>query len=894
MLMSLITSLITVAGTEINTYDIEYNKYSIGPVKDEGESTGNIAIVKYYESEKFNGSIEVIDYFVSYTSAQTINIVDEGEYNSFILEDYFTSTNKYVPKTAGDIYYSKVKQLYNNGPYSGNTAYKINTGNNNFKVLHLLYRFNPSFNKRINIVKILEDKEGNVKNILEDRGVEVNDLGYTADIIIGTFNLSDSIASNLLVTKEDVKNWEECKAFGISNGASQQVNVLEETITILLRYTEENQQGKVITLHENEISKRYSLIDLSKSGIIAPFSRYYNKVASEKCDYEYTRRDETHYCRKTCNRDYDNTNYSYTLNNTVKYENNFVWETRIKDNIASGNASNTNGFEGVTLNTDLDFILQRNYKDKVTIYPLHNDAGILSDMNNMGYEVDFIPKNTRIESLKETDTAKYWSDTFKTSWVCSVESTPDGEHVCNSHGVRDYWTQYSKETSGKSTSNLNSNYNSINNVRIGAFLGKSGQGPFEQTASNSIMTMGGINFPLHLSSTNNNSDEVEFYPYVKMTYETLENDTTDVYVTSENESSLIANNRIEIGVMRQIPNNSNLELESTQWNTSSKAQNALSKNGIKDKDSILPGGALYTLDKNSNKTLIGIRSYQTVLKDDMKPFISGGNIKTESEAKEEYRKFQDEARDVLSKYEIVQWIGLGVNKNDSDFMSNGTRKQVSGIGGLTEFEGNNLSTDNKYYLKSDSGVDKASLDITQDDTVQMVYGIYSDTDGNVYVSKDGTVIAEMHRSDSIDKLLKNNELDLLNTKTKVIENYIEAIDRDKGTDKDGNTWYNEAFDGIEVLVNEWTLEIGIDGKRTSVLDPKLCDSIESRTDAYNADKLRTSQFKVSTKSSSSFAIGKQEGYVGTLGKMVLRFNGINNLYKSKLFYIPNATVKDLN
>lgn len=893
-LIVVITSFISLGATkEVNTHDKNNYRYNIGPA--ENTNTGDIAIVKYYETENSNGETEVIDYFVSYCGAEAINILDESEYNYYELTEWFTSTNKYVPTTSGDIYYNKVKQLYNNGPYNGASTYKINSNNNNFKVLHILYKFNPSFNKKVNVVKVLQDTEGNIKNISEDKGVIVNNFVYTAIEQVGTFKLSNSYITDDLVTKDNIEI-KGIGSLGTDLGANIDISILDNTLTIVLVYIESGNENKVITLQENEISKKYTLVDLSKSDILEPFSRTYNKVASKTCKYKYrTSSGRRRTCSNSCDREYNDSNYSYILNNTENYSKEFIWDRVISDNKDSNQANDTDGFESDNIYPNLTFILHRQYKDKPTIYPLHNSEEILNDIKGMGYTVSYIPENTRYNSLTETESGTYWKDTFRTNWVCTVNEIPTGDYECSSHGNRGSWKQDSSETYGKDTYNLNNNYNSDSNVKIFTYLGLSGSGKYAQTTSNSILEIDGRHYGSHLSSINDSSHNLRFYPYIKMNYETLDGGKKDIFITSENISDMRINNRLEIGVYKENPSDTNLSLESTQWNTSNKVQIVLDENKITDKDSVLPGGSIYTLDKKDNNlTLICIRSYQTVIPDELKGYIESGDIKTESEAKLDYSKFQDEARDVLINYQVVQWIGNGIDRTIKDFTVNGTAKQVSGAGKVSNFEGVTLSNDSKYYLKDTSGVDKATLDILSDTTNQKLYRVYSDTDGIVYVARNNEIIAQMNKYDTIDKLLSNSEIDILNTKTKIIENYIEAIDRNKGTDENGDTWYNEAFDGIEVLCNEWLLQIGIDGKRTSVLDPKLCGTLDSRSDTYNKDKFRTSQFKLSSKSSSIKAHGKPAGYIGTLDGMVLRFNGISDLYKSKLFYIPNTTVKDLN
>ena len=90
----------------------------------------------------------------------------------------------------------------------------------------------------------------------------------------------------------------------------------------------------------------------------------------------------------------------------------------------------------------------------------------------------------------------------------------------------------------------------------------------------------------------------------------------------------------------------------------------------------------------------------------------------------------------------------GISTNESDIKSRA--KKVSGIntGGsagsqvVTSFGGNQLSTDPKYYLKSNvSDATSSKFDAWNEEFEQHTYRIYSDVYGKVTVTKDGSEIA---------------------------------------------------------------------------------------------------------------------------------------------------------
>lgn len=186
-------------------------------------------------------------------------------------------------------------------------------------------------------------------------------------------------------------------------------------------------------------------------------------------------------------------------------------------------------------------------------------------------------------------------------------------------------------------------------------------------------------------------------------------------------------------------------------------------------------------------------------------------------------------------------------------------------------KGNNGTTqaDTKYYLRHDGeGSNRVNFDCLGSHIEnQYVYTIYSDVEGNVWVTKDGTEIGRISKTEKANSLLSNAEIKLLDDNTKVITNYVAVIQRNSGTTRDGEKWYNEAFDGVSVLMTEISFDVGFGGnsaKRTNVLDPLLTAPIQSKSDLYNfseEDLVRNSIY-VTTKTSSQ-ADKKQEEYLGT-------------------------------
>ena len=165
----------------------------------------------------------------------------------------------------------------------------------------------------------------------------------------------------------------------------------------------------------------------------------------------------------------------------------------------------------------------------------------------------------------------------------------------------------------------------------------------------------------------------------------------------------------------------------------------------------------------------------------------------------------------------------------------------------------------------------------------------------------GTILGKISKTEGeADLLAKNTEIQALNNRTKLVTNYLNSIDRNMGEDKslEDKTWYNEAFDGICVVRVDKQIEIGFKDNgangaaRTSAIDPKLCPPIKGQSDLFS--KKATSWFETDKHTNLS----DEAGYVGSFKgaddqevKIILA--KMNGLYKSKTFYIPNATVMSL-
>lgn len=227
---------------------------------------------------------------------------------------------------------------------------------------------------------------------------------------------------------------------------------------------------------------------------------------------------------------------------------------------------------------------------------------------------------------------------------------------------------------------------------------------------------------------------------------------------------------------------------------------------------------------------------------------------------------------------------------------------------------------------------EGDLDIISVNQVTTVFKVFTDTAGNVYMAS--TQANGVVNTESVIKNLVSQMKDLnadtmgssgasvvklfdrrtgwaaansalsgdakqIDDRTSFITNIVKALNRNQGSDKTANwaktdgKWYNEAFDGIYLVRQATTMEIGLkySGSRASALDPALCPANNGQSDLYTNAFL--SQFCLNDKSDATIAQGKDERYIGTFKGMDITMPDMEGMYQSRKFYIPNANVQDL-
>lgn len=884
-----------------------------------GEKSKTFKIVKYYELSLDGGTTYMpSSYHGRENTPHSISIDDEDYYK---VAGYFTSTKEEsYPPNDGDTLsyiYGDQKSLYNDGKYKGDKAGSIQVlPEDADRVLHVLLRSKENTDKTIDVVKVYES-DGITDNVDIKKAVDVSGNVYPVTSPDGKYIYKESTTTpSPLLDGEAPSNWTEVPQENLTT--SKEIPIAEDTNTIYIHYIKgtppPSETGNAsITIHENELSYPFSIAEIGTNyqSIKHTFpnksdsgsSHHHSEDSDGNCDgYDcnwHTQINDGTYLIEVAN------TMDYNATTNIGAQGAFAGAETGKVSTSSGEVSAViGGFNANELNPNWKFVAYRDRtKDLVTLYPNSNDPMNKNMVGLIGiHNESSIPAGSRIAK----EGGNKFTGSFKTNYVYT-DTTDKGlswnSTGCSSgHGTSGNYSGV--ESIG--ISDFNNLFSGSNIVTTKYYLGKANKGEKEVSTSVAIPKIFDKEYKTHMSGFLNNNNYVNLYPYIQMQYKVLDGTGSTVNVTSENLSKIKIANKVEVGMYRE-GNEPNLQLESTQWSTHAKSLEGLQANGISDKYSILPGGAASTLTtgKNGVKTHLGIKTYQTVVEDNLKELLAPeSSILTVSEANAQYETFKAQAKDVLEHYQIVQWVGKGIDTDLMEFWERSDTEIVSGTTSSGSFAGSNLSTDSKYYLKTDgNGADRADLDIVGENSRKTTWKIASDTQGNVVVTKDNVEAGRINQTQAVTQLLANLEIKELNDKTKIIENYILAIDRNQGNDRDGNKWYNEAFNGITVIINEWDIELGFGGNnptRGSILDTKLCGVQTDRRDTYNFkpetinDKVRTSMFAVSSQSTSAQAAGKPEGYLGNLGDMVVGINGVQNIFNSKLFYIPNATVTDLN
>jgi len=462
-------------------------------------------------------------------------------------------------------------------------------------------------------------------------------------------------------------------------------------------------------------------------------------------------------------------------------------------------------------------------------------------------------------------------------------------------------------------------HHALATVQVHAERAKSvGQAPYPLEQTRTRLRVDG-EFRESFGTRLRGSDAVHFHPYVRMRYQHT-GDTAGswrlVYVLAERESVFVPSSFAEVGWRLDDPEA--LRISSQQWSTHARATRG--DDGWQGANQVLPGGALYTLSTPEPARIVAA-TWQPIITGVQRQALSrplSSSVYTLARAQEEHTSFIATVSQVLEGLRAVQlvnadplaeviWEGDFVHIKDEqidlDDLGRAFRRLES-----SPLEKHRLANDSLENRANEGDFDILSA------TAQPAefFKIFATVLGDVYMARSLSleslatvygVAPQAPAGVTVERILRREEGigDLrgdtareLDYKTRVIRDLLHVLERNRGSDPTaGGTWYNEAWDGIHVVRQAHTFSYGFGtpASRTSVLDPRLTPIIESRRDLFTS--AHVSQFATSERSTSPIAEGKGEGFIG-LFKGIDIYALFYDLFLSPRFFIPNATVQDLN
>ena len=866
------------------------------PESSYGKDSKKFQITKWYVIEREGGKQEVFDVVTRKNTPHVVNVLNEGDLESdyyWYVEKWGTSLSTEAPEdgdtsTTFEDYWSRNKGTQSDTKPAIVTI-KPNDPDKSIYV-KLVLKVLPK--KKVDIVRVYEtpnqppviEVESNVK--VENNTVDGNSPkpGFT---YVENVNTSEP--------RKDITSWDEVP--GGTSGRTPQIPVSETDKTIYIKYEGapvENPQATGLVLHENEISHQFKLSDVT--GSLVEGVQNWSSVSSDaSCPYSWTCSDDD--CDgHTCGSSYDYTgseDWSFGVENQPNYNTQFVYKwVQLEPKHWTGGGLSEGGGSGNGI-PNMTMILQRSISDKVTLYPSKNSNK--AALNDMGITSEgYIPANTRKDGLKDVPSRKSWTETFNTNFEFVDVNTPTATFESD-HGYTD---TDNHTDDGNNASSLNGTYSKSGNTTIYGLWGKENKGDraLTDTAQQNIWKLSTLNFKGFKNHIKEQS--FTFYPYYKMKFiSELDGAEQDAYLTAENLSTLLSLQRIDSSIFRT-KGSVTLELTSSQWSTHAKAHNLLDAAGVENKNSLLPAGAIYDLRTAGNgvkasQSWIGYRVFNSYVMD-KNALADATNVKTKQEVVDAVNAFKNDTKNVLSNYEVVMVGQEGINKDDNNGEFYRGSEVITGKDGSYRL-GQEFIRDSKYDLQTTGSASGNSSDIDVLEELEETYDwvLTSDADGNVVITRNGT---ELERLQKNQRNINNAEVKEFDSRTNIVTNFLSAIDRNMGSDRNGKTWYNEGF-SIGCLETRLAYRMGFgDGDaslRSTALNIKANGKLENRNDMFNGDEAKNRSYQFFTSARSTLN-GCEKDYVGTYDGIKIFIPNMNQLLVSNRFYTSNTTVMDLN
>lgn len=399
---------------------------------------------------------------------------------------------------------------------------------------------------------------------------------------------------------------------------------------------------------------------------------------------------------------------------------------------------------------------------------------------------------------------------------------------------------------------------------------------------------------------------VSFRPYIRMQYSNYgetEDTPNPAMVLSEYQRMMTPNDYAEI-IWSKGSGNERLRLSSLQWSTHAQA---VADHGTGD---VLPGGATMNLGiKKDERQEITLVTYQPVVigAGQVQIDTAGGTYDnfTEDVAISNHESYVMSVEDGLEYLNVQQWVSTndssGGNVWDTGIKVN-PGCDISSLGANPT-----ASTEDKYYFRGEgeltpndgSNGGEGDLDVENLGTKTKYYTFFTNTSGELRMVVDnpdapltdptaGEFICKKS-SPSVSGIAKE-----INDRTYVVKKLLAAVEMETGSDAKAEwnpAWYNEAFDGITIMVQTTKLKVGYlrPYERSAVLDPRLTPKSKGQSQLFT--KYNASQFKMN---SYSGAYSDNEYQIGYFVDREVYMKDMDYLYTSMKFYIPNVTTQDLH
>ena len=505
-------------------------------------------------------------------------------------------------------------------------------------------------------------------------------------------------------------------------------------------------------------------------------------------------------------------------------------------------------------------------EDDLTVAQWKNDTSTNNLMSEIGFKVANAPQGIRKTSdFINTFTAKFigaYQDN-STKYGAGTAS-PHSNQICTQ--TRDY--------SFKSDTAL-----SLSNIKV---LVKVYSGQSNRDSSNEA-----------LKKNQAEVGSITFYPYIKMRYDKYTSSYENVksqtaYVLGNYARTLNLRNGVTVKFETEDDGNT-LEVQSNQWSThTSLIKNINSLFGTTDNAyKVIPGGATLSIKNRDDAKSKDVKviTYQCILEGDGKTQVDyTGSVSgdfTEATADANHKST------VNSVVESLKQLRLELFGNKS------ARKEPFSGENITKskkFNGKSISSDSKYNWDDFNDL---YINVAEGNTSKEKYVFSADAEGNIRMNGE-VIVTKSQGAESIS----NRTAKTINDKTQVVTQLVKALERNTGNDNstawssaDGK-WYNEAFDGVTVLVSTTTINTGLwdPMERSTVFDPKLTPSQSSKESIGNSFY----SFQMRTAAYSDLYEGEVNRVGNFMGVNVYSNVDLIELFKTDKWFSSNITTQDLN